>query len=360
MYLQTSKFEVLSMIGQSSAHQVFKAQHNLTSQLYAIKMEKCPNSGQIENEFKVLKELDEIEGIPKIINYGMTPDNKSFLIMPLLNCNLHDVLICQELSLSQVLAIGLNIIETLEKIHLKQILHLDIKPENIMLSQTIQNTSIDQLLKPGFIQIIDFGLSQSLENLKNQKNLFIGSLNFASRASHKGEYLSFKDDLESLLYVLVYLRNYKLPWSQLISKEFTNSEIKSIGEMKTSLFNKIALYDKFPQEFLKFMSYIDTLKQDKIPDYSYVKSLFITMLQTKSSSQILDQFQNQTYISSIIQAINSETVQIPVQQNLSNQLSIENQLQEDIIENDDQMICLSDMIWKYSTVKIKSILDIKY
>ncbi|CAD8178061.1 unnamed protein product [Paramecium pentaurelia] len=356
MYLQTSKYEVLSKIGQGSAHQVFKAQHNLTSQLYAIKMEKCPRSGQIENEFKVLKELDEIEGIPKIINYGMTPDNKSFLIMPLLNCNLHDVLICQELSLSQILAIGLNIIETLEKIHHKPILHLDIKPENIMLLQTIQNTSIDQLLKPGFIQIIDFGLSQSLENLKNQKNLFIGSLNFASRASHKGEYLSFKDDLESLLYVLVYLRNYKLPWSQLISTEFTNSEIKSIEEMKTSLFNKIAFYDKFPQEFLKFMSYIDTLKQDEIPDYSYVKSLFITNIFISNFRLISELFLYFIYNLTI----NSETIQIPVQQNLSNQLSMENQLQEDIIENDAKMISLSDMIWKYSTVKIKSILDIKY
>lgn len=39
-------------------------------------MEKCPNSGQIEGEIKVLKELNEIEGIPNLIHHGMTPDNK--------------------------------------------------------------------------------------------------------------------------------------------------------------------------------------------------------------------------------------------------------------------------------------------
>ncbi|CAK58668.1 unnamed protein product (macronuclear) [Paramecium tetraurelia] len=64
-----------------------------------------------------------------------------------------------------------------------------------------------KILQPQLIQIIDFGLSQELYS--NSKDAFIGSLNFASRQSHKGEQLGYKDDLESLLYVLVYLRNCK-------------------------------------------------------------------------------------------------------------------------------------------------------
>ena len=38
-------------------------------------------SGQIEGEIKFLKELNEIEGIPKIIHHGVTPDKKYKLFL---------------------------------------------------------------------------------------------------------------------------------------------------------------------------------------------------------------------------------------------------------------------------------------
>ncbi|CAD8181230.1 unnamed protein product [Paramecium pentaurelia] len=362
MYLQTSKYQVLSMIGQGSAHQVFKAEHNLTQKLFAIKMEKSPKLGQIEGEIKVLKELNGIEGVPNLIHHGITPENKCFLIMPLLNCSLRDLVKSQQLSLSCILAIGLSLIETLENVHKKNILHLDIKPENIMISQKIQKNSKDQLLKPGFIQLIDFGLSQTLGNSKFLKNVFIGSLNFASRASHKGEQLGYKDDLESLFYVLVYLRNCNLPWSQKPSMGFKNMDIKFIGEMKTSIFNTMTLCQKFPLEFSKFMSYINELKHYQMPDYSLIKEMFIKMLQTTSFSPIMDQFLNNSPIQSINQLGNSETMQLPIDKHLLNNNSIETQIQDDIIDIEAKVVHLSDLIGKYTTVQIKSIqtLNIDY
>lgn len=39
-------------------------------------MEKCPKLGQIEGEVNILKELQDVEGIPNLIHYGMTPENK--------------------------------------------------------------------------------------------------------------------------------------------------------------------------------------------------------------------------------------------------------------------------------------------
>ncbi|CAD8100949.1 unnamed protein product [Paramecium sonneborni] len=359
MYLQTSKYQVLSMIGQGSAHQVFKAEHNLSQTLFAIKMEKYPMSGQIDSEIKVLKELDEIEGIPKLIHHGITLEKKSYLILPLLHCSLRDLTKSQQISLSCTLAIGLSLIETLEKIHRKNILHLDIKPENIMISQKIQKNSQDKLLQPGVIQLIDFGLSQSIGNSKFLKNVFIGSLNFASRASHKGEQLGYKDDLESLFYVLIYLKNCKLPWSQKPSMGFKNMDIKFIGDMKTSLFNTMTLCSTFPIEFSQFMQYIDELKYDQMPDYSFIKGLFIKMLQTTSLSPSVNQFLNYSPIQSLNQLGNSETLDIPVDKHLLNNNSIQTQIQEDIIDTEPIVVHVSDMIGKYTTAQIKSISDLK-
>ncbi|CAK65169.1 unnamed protein product (macronuclear) [Paramecium tetraurelia] len=359
MYLQTSQYQIVSLIGQGSAHQVFKAKHNLTQQVFALKIEKCPQQGQIEGEIKILNVLNQIEGIPRLLEHGKTPDNR-FLIMPQLNCSLRDLMKSQQLSLPCILSIGLSVIKTLEQVHRKKILHLDIKPDNIMIQSKVLKDQKEQILIPGFIQLIDFGLSQFVGNSKFLQNVFVGSLNFASRASHRGEQLGYKDDLESLFYVLVYLRNGKLPWSQKSSMKSKDLDILQIGQIKTSLFNTMTLSKKFPIEFSKLMSYIDELKYDEMPDYQSIKRLFINMLQTTSLSSMMDQFLTYSPNQSFNQQGNSDIVHIPVDKLNFNNNSIETQIQEDLTDVEAKVEHLSDLIGKYTTIQIKSILDIKY
>jgi casein kinase 1 len=92
-------------------------------------------------------------------------------------------------------------------VHKRNIVHLDLKPENIMLIN--DNLSIETLIKPGFIKLIDFGLAINVEQKESKRNVFIGSLRYASRNSHKGDLLGYRDDLESLIYVLIYLKTGK-------------------------------------------------------------------------------------------------------------------------------------------------------
>ncbi|CAD8087947.1 unnamed protein product [Paramecium primaurelia] len=198
MYLQAPQYHVLSKIWCGSDHVIYKE--------CAIKIEKSPGIGQIQNEIGMLNKLKGISSIPVLISYGVTPENKSFLIIPLLHVNLGEIAKKKQISLTQILRIRMKITEILEKLHQQNILHLDIKPKNIMISQPLVNDS--KIQHPDLIQLIDFRLSQELiRNSKLLKNVFIGSLNFASRQSHKGKQLGYKDDLESLLQVLVYLRN---------------------------------------------------------------------------------------------------------------------------------------------------------
>ena len=66
--------------------------------------------------------------------------------------------------------------------------------------------------------IIDFGISKIYTDSKRKhiafkKNKpFIGTTRYASLAAHKGYELGRKDDLESLMYVLIYLHKGILPW----------------------------------------------------------------------------------------------------------------------------------------------------
>ncbi|CAD8095637.1 unnamed protein product [Paramecium sonneborni] len=348
MYLQASQYLVLSNLRSSSEHIIYKAENILDSEICVIKIEKSPGIGQIKNEIEMLKKLVGIIGIPTLKSIGITSDNKSFLIIPLYHSSLRDLITQQQpqLSLSQILRIGLSITEILEKIHLRNIVHLDIKPENIMLSKPLKDSNI---LQDNVIQIIDFGLSQEFnENSSSLRNMFIGSLHFASRQSHKGEQLGYKDDLESLLYVLIYLRNLKLPWSFKPSWGCQKLDIKIIGKIKSSHFNTQALTSNFPPQFQEIMSQINSLKHNTMPHYKYIKELFMIMIKQSELSFFLmkERFKSQDEFDTSIQVDHFQEE--------------EEESQEEMVRFETHHYIISKEIEKYKTNQIKSISDLQF
>ncbi|CAD8208721.1 unnamed protein product [Paramecium octaurelia] len=357
MQLQNSNYKILSNIGSGSGHQVFRVQNNQTSRILALKIEKIPNLGQLEGEIQKLQELEGVKGIPQLIDFGKTKDSKSYIITPLLKRNLSEIAKESVPSLQSTLAIGLSVIEILEQVHKKGILHLDIKPENIMISQPQINAPVDQILRPGFIQLIDFGLSQKFGHKTFLNKVFIGSLRYASRQAHRGSQLGFKDDLESLLYVLVYLRNQKLPWQSLKQLQSQQLEIKKIGEMKEAVFNTAVLSQKFPPEFSQFKSYIETLTQQTMPDYDFIKNLFRSMLSVGDRTQSSNLASSSQSLKETKQNKNSERI-LMFLSNMPNNDSID--IPEDQIDIETSIVFISDLITSYTTSSIKSINDIKY
>lgn len=91
--------------------------------------------------------------------------------------------------------------------HLRGIVHRDLKPENIMMGK----------LNSSSAYLVDFGVSKLfIEKGKHMyqiyiispfkdKKSFIGTTRYASIAAHKGYEIGRKDDLESLMYVIIYL-----------------------------------------------------------------------------------------------------------------------------------------------------------
>ncbi|CAD8088362.1 unnamed protein product [Paramecium primaurelia] len=220
--------------------------------------------------------------------------------------------------------------------------------------QIIEFLNDSKILHPDLIQLIDFGLSQELiRNSKLLKDVFIGSLNFASRQSHKGEQLGYKDDLESLLYVLVYLRNLTLPWFQKPSWGYREVDIKVIGRIKQFHFKTVSQTQNFPLQFQEIMSYIDTLKYDIMPDYGYIKSLFMEMIKKPQCSifQIHQVFQSSNEIETSILIENS------AENNKDNKSCDQNM--EDMLSFETKHVQISKIIGKYVTNSIKSISDIK-
>lgn len=73
-------------------------------------------------------------------------------------------------------------------------------------------------------------LSGVFSSFKENKS-FIGTTRYASIAAHKGYELGRKDDLESMMYVLIYCLKGILPWQNLQNVTDDERTIK-VGEIK--------------------------------------------------------------------------------------------------------------------------------
>lgn len=128
----------------------------------------------------------------------------------------------RKFTMKTVLQLGIKLLRGLEKMHEKGVVHRDLKPENLLLGLDEESQKL---------YIVDFGISKIYRDANNNiipfrdKTSFIGTTRYASIAAHKGYEISRKDDLESMIYILLYfvkgylLMIYKqprqLPWQNM-------------------------------------------------------------------------------------------------------------------------------------------------
>lgn len=274
-----NKYEIIEKIGVGTFGNIYKGRNIRTNEMVAIKMEeRIHNIQLLKNESRLYYYLNKCEGIPKIKWYGICGDYYC-MVMELLGEsleNLKNISKQGNFSLKLTLTIGIKIVNIIQTLHNKFIIHRDIKPDNILFSTLNHNNSPnltpDDEMKQN-IYIIDFGFSKKFINdddthiIMKPIHKLIGTPNFASVNSHNLCELSRRDDLESIAYSLIYLYYGKLPWQNL--KINTNNEIKLTKVLFHENIKKIknnVLYD--------FLLYAINLKFNETPDYNKIIDLF--------------------------------------------------------------------------------------
>lgn len=103
---------------------------------------------------------------------------------------------------NEICDIGRNLIQILQQVHSQGIVHRDLKPQNMMYDSM------------GVLYLIDFGISKEIKDVSvsHGRSSFVGTPRYASVNAHKGREQTFHDDLESLLYNLVFFCRKTLPW----------------------------------------------------------------------------------------------------------------------------------------------------
>ena len=202
--------------------------------------------------------------------------------MELLGKSLEDVFQQQQkkFSIKTVCMIGIQMIDRLEFVHNRNIIHRDIKPDNFVLG-------LDN--KSHIIYILDFGLSKKYRSSRTHQHIkfnvnkkLTGTARYASINALKGCEQSRRDDLEAIGYVLMYFLRGSLPWQGLHVHKGEDRYKKILAKKKSTSAEELCL--GFPNEFVEYINYTRNLEFEADPDYKFLRGLLVSALEKQNSN----------------------------------------------------------------------------
>jgi len=249
------KYLLLEKINEGSFGKILKCKNIRTEEHNALKLEEKYNECRtLKNEAKIYQYLGKIEGFPSLKWYGTT-EKYNYIVIDLLDCSLTNLVKKYgSLCLKSVLLIGMQMFKRIKDLHEKELIHRDIKPENFMIG--LGN-------KSNKIFLIDFSFckryNHNNKHIEEKRiNKIIGTPNYVSLNVHDGIEPSRRDDIESIIYVLIYLLLGKITWNDCC--------IGDITEQKKNLTLQLII----PQFIKILLTYVRSLNFKDAPDYNYL------------------------------------------------------------------------------------------
>ena len=200
--------------------------------------------------------------------------------MELLGDSIEDIFQKQQkkFSIKTVCMTGIQMLDRLEFVHNKNIIHRDIKPDNFVLG--LEN-------KSHIIYVLDFGLSKKFRSSRTHQHIkfsvnkkLTGTARYASINALKGCEQSRRDDLEAIGYVLMYFLRGSLPWQGLHVHKGEDRYKKILTKKRGTSAEELC--KGFPSEFAEYVNYTRNLEFEADPDYKYLRGLLLSVLEKEN------------------------------------------------------------------------------
>ena len=267
------KYKVKKKLGEGAFGDVYLGQTIENNQYVALKVEPRKIIKPIlESEAFLLYSIAGL-GIPEVKSFGKVK-NYNVLVEPLLGKSLFDIFAenHKKMPIEDVCLIGKQVIDRIQWVHSKYIVHRDIKPDNFLIGKK----------DPNVIYLIDFGLSKKYRSTTTNKHIrfgftgkLTGTVRFASANALRGGEQSRRDDIESIGYMLVYFLKQRLPWQGVTGAKKMERYLKIYKLKKNTTPEELC--GDIP-EMVEYLTYAKKLEFEQEPNYNYLRKIFKKML----------------------------------------------------------------------------------
>lgn len=282
-----NRYEILEKIGEGGMATVYKARCNILKRYVAVKVlrEEYTTDEEFIKRFNTEAQAAASLTHPNIVSIFDVghEDNVYYIVMELVQGKTLKEIINEDgvLPWKWSINIAIQVASALETAHKNNIVHRDIKPHNIIITED------------GIAKVTDFGIAKAVSNSTiTAFGTTIGSVHYFSPEHARGGYTDAKSDIYSLGVVMYEMLTGRVPFDAdtPVSIALKHMQEKPIEPMKLNpsiplAINKIIMKAMEKEPSLRYQSATEMLKDLsmalKDPEGEFVKSNAETLQYTQ-------------------------------------------------------------------------------
>lgn len=278
--LLNNRYEILEKIGEGGMAKVYKAKDHLLNRFVAVKVLKNEYTKNAEFVEKFKAEAAAAGSIShsNIVNiYDVgSEENTNYIVMEFVHGRTLKELIIQngKLDYNRALDFGIQIGKALECAHKNNIIHRDIKPQNILVTED------------GNVKVTDFGIAKATNSVTiTNTNKVIGSAHYFSPEQAKGSYVDARTDIYSLGIVMYEMVTGRVPYD---AESPVSVALKHLQE---PVVPPRYLNSNVPENLNNLV--LKAMEKDPIGRYQNIKDMLLDLQRIKNNSNYKIEFNNE-------------------------------------------------------------------
>jgi eukaryotic-like serine/threonine-protein kinase len=261
----SNRYELLQKIGEGGMAEVYKAKCHKLNRFDAVKILKKEfvNDEELVEKFKreatAVANLSD-NNIINIFDVG-TQGDINYIVMEYVRGKTLKQIIVENVRLSyeRTIDIGIQIAKALDCAHRNNIIHRDVKPQNILVTED------------GVVKVTDFGIAKAPTSVTiTNSNKVMGSAHYFSPEQAKGSFIDNRTDLYSLGIVLYEMITGKVPYD---AESPVSVALKHIQEQ---VIPPRHIVPGMPESLNKLI--LKAIEKDPIKRYQNAKELLIDLI----------------------------------------------------------------------------------
>jgi serine/threonine-protein kinase len=268
-----NRYEPLEKIGEGGMAVVYRATDHLLNRNVAVKVLKEQFSSDSEFVQKFKREATAAaslsdNNIVNIYDVG-TQDDINYIVMEYVSGKTLKQIIKEEVRIpsEKTIEIAIQIAKAIKCAHKNNIIHRDIKPHNILVTED------------GIVKVTDFGIAKASNSVTiTNSNKIMGSAHYFSPEQAKGSFVDFRTDIYSLGIVMYEMVTGRVPYD---AESPVSIALKHIQE---PVVPPIKLNENVPESLNKLI--LKAVEKEPIKRYQTMEDMLVDLKKIENNQKL--------------------------------------------------------------------------